>query len=129
LAFEVVFARIFVITFAYFHKAEESILLVPKLTPPGDLMQQGAPERVLEDILRWGVNYFWPVGKFNCFVSNYIKGDTVEGSFGAHAGGTVPAINIVGPAVQNVTDGGVVDNLFEVDFATVRQFSLVGFTE
>jgi len=75
------------------------------------------------------VDYFLAVSEFNRFVSNYIQGYAVEGSFGAHAGGTVPAIKVVRPVVQNVTDWRMVDNLFQVYFATVRQFSLIGFPE
>lgn len=73
------------------------------------------------------MNYFLAVSKFNRFASNNIQGNTVEGSFGAHAGCTVPTIKVVGPAVQNVADWGVMNNLFQVDFATIRQFSLIGF--
>ena len=83
----------------------------------------------MEDVLDWSVDYFVAVSEFNCFISTYSQGYAVEVSFRAQAGCTVPAIKFVGPAARNVADWGMVANLFKVDFATVRHFSLVGLSK
>ena len=83
----------------------------------------------MEDVLNRSVDYFVAVSEFNCFVSNYSQSYTVEVSFRAQTGCTVPAIKVVGPDAHNVADWGMMGNLFQVDLAAVRRFSLVGLSK